>query len=251
MNAGGDAAEQVVRMSLEGVEVAAKISGQGAKIVAMKLIAALREEQRTKGKARLSSMLKTGKPLKVYEIQQKDLKKFAQEAKRYGVLYCVLKDKSDENATVDVISRVEDASKIQRITERFRLTAIDTNDVIGSIEKDRMFPAQEAREQNKPEQEPGKRIMQPLQEEKKAANPTQARAARGPLSEPSLKQTDRSNTSTRDSGRASVREKLAVYQRDSERARSERAKERSKGLGPIPQRNSTAVKIPRHNEKGR
>ena len=27
MNAGGDAAEQVVRMSLEGVEVAAKITG--------------------------------------------------------------------------------------------------------------------------------------------------------------------------------------------------------------------------------
>ena len=223
MNAGGDAAEQVVRMSLEGVEVAAKISGQGAKIIAMKLIAALREEQRTKGKARLSSMLKTGKPLKVYEIQQKDLKKFAQEARRYGVLYCVLKDKNGENTTVDVISRVEDASKIQRITERFKLTAIDTNDVIGSIEKEKMFPT----------------------------NPTQARAAIGPLSEPSLKQTDRSSMSTRDSGRTSVREKLAVYQRDSERARSERAKERSKGFGLTPTRDSRTVKIPRHNEKGR
>jgi len=235
MNAGGDAAEQVVRMSLEGVEVAAKISGQGAKIIAMKLIAALREEQRTKGKARLSSMLKTGKPLKVYEIQQKDLKKFAQEAKRYGVLYCVLKDKSGENMTVDVISRVEDASKIQRITERFKLAAIDTNDVIGSIEKDRMFPAQEDL---------------PLQKERPAANPMQARTA-GPLSEPSLKQADRSNTSTRDSGRTSVREKLAVYQRDSERARSERARERSKGLGTVPRNNSGTVKIPRQNEKGR
>ena len=110
-------------------------------------------------------MLKTGKPLKVYEIQQKDLKKFAQEAKRYGVLYYVLKDKSGENTTVDVISRVEDASKIQRITERFKLTAIDTNDVIGSIEKERMFPTQGIR---------------PRQEEKTAANPTQARASKRP-----------------------------------------------------------------------
>ena len=31
MNACGDAAEQIVRMSLEGVEVAARISGEGAK----------------------------------------------------------------------------------------------------------------------------------------------------------------------------------------------------------------------------
>ena len=116
MNQGGDAAEEVVRMSLEGVEVAAKISGQGAKLIAVNLVAALKSEQKTRGKARLSSMLKSGKPLKVYEIQQKDLKRFAQEAKRYGVLYCVLKDKTGQSQTVDVISRVEDASKIQRIT---------------------------------------------------------------------------------------------------------------------------------------
>ena len=46
------------------------------------------------------------------------------EEKRYGVLYCVQKDRSnkDPNAAVDVIARAEDASKVQRITERFRLT---------------------------------------------------------------------------------------------------------------------------------
>ena len=37
MNPGGDAAEQVVRLSLEGVEVAAKISGNGAKNIALLL----------------------------------------------------------------------------------------------------------------------------------------------------------------------------------------------------------------------
>ena len=44
MNASGDAAEQVVRMSLEGVEVAAKISGQGAKLLALHIAAAVKEE---------------------------------------------------------------------------------------------------------------------------------------------------------------------------------------------------------------
>ena len=34
MNTGGEAAEQIVRMSLEGFEVAAKITGAGAKNIA-------------------------------------------------------------------------------------------------------------------------------------------------------------------------------------------------------------------------
>ncbi len=67
MNPGGDAAEQVVRLSLEGVEVAAKISGNGAKNIALLLYATLKQEQKTKGKARLTSMLKSGKE-KVYPI---------------------------------------------------------------------------------------------------------------------------------------------------------------------------------------
>ena len=37
MNTGGEAAEQIVRMSLEGFEVAAKITGAGAKNIAILL----------------------------------------------------------------------------------------------------------------------------------------------------------------------------------------------------------------------
>ena len=53
MNTGGDAAEQVVRLSLEGFEVAAKLTGSAAKNVALLLASVLKEEQKTKGKARL------------------------------------------------------------------------------------------------------------------------------------------------------------------------------------------------------
>ena len=54
MNTSGDAAEQIVRMSLEGFEVAAKITGAGAKNIAVLLYAILKEEKKTKGKARLT-----------------------------------------------------------------------------------------------------------------------------------------------------------------------------------------------------
>lgn len=57
MNNGGDAAEQVVRLSLEGFEVAAKLSGSAAKNVALLLVSVLKQEQKTKGKARLTNMM--------------------------------------------------------------------------------------------------------------------------------------------------------------------------------------------------
>ncbi len=86
MNTGGEAAEQIVRMSLEGFEVAAKITGAGAKNIAILLYSILKEEKKTKGKARLTNIsLRSGKELKVFTVKRGDLQKFTQEAKKYGV----------------------------------------------------------------------------------------------------------------------------------------------------------------------
>ena len=139
MNAGGDAAEQIVRMSLEGVEVAARISGEGAKQLAVLIAAVLREEQKTHGKARLSNMIKSGHELKVFTVQQKDLKTFAKEAKRYGVLYSILREKGndDPNASIDIIARTNDAPKITRIVERFNLSKVDKASVVRDMESER------------------------------------------------------------------------------------------------------------------
>ncbi len=137
MNTSGEAAEQIVRMSLEGFEVAAKITGAGAKNIAVLLYSILKEEKKTKGKARLTNMLRSGKELKVFTVKNSDLKKFTQEAKKYGVLYCVLADRKnkDLNAEVDVIARAEDASKISRIAERFKLASETTASIVTETEK--------------------------------------------------------------------------------------------------------------------
>ena len=259
MNPGGDAAEQVVRLSLEGVEVAAKISGNGAKNIALLLYATLKQEQKTKGKARLTNMLKSGKELKVYTITQKDLAKFSQEAKRYGVLYCVLKDRNnkDLNAAVDVIARAEDASKIQRITERFKLATVDRADVSLTIQKDRdkMFPkdksVKEALKGGKPEgeleeqpdperglppaydEEPTEGLAiagGPKQEESKV-NPSLAKTDRDPLSEPNSTQVSLSSGFPGKADRPSVREKLNLYKAEIAKEKAELAKDVvSKGI---------------------
>lgn len=235
MNTGGEAAEQIVRMSLEGFEVAAKITGAGAKNIAILLYSILKEEQKTKGKARLTNMLRSGKELKVFTVKSGDLKKFTQEAKKYGVLYCVLADRGnkDPNAEVDVIARAEDASKISRIVERFNLASVDAASIVTEAEKSKgakgkLKDAKTAGEKDagakdgQPEPDIGveekaekDRLMdalmgKPVKKEENAPNPSLAKTEKSPLSEPTLKQQRKSAegaTMTKEE-KPSVREEL-------------------------------------------
>jgi len=130
MNHSGDAAEQIVRMSLEGVEVAARITGNAAKDVAMILLAALKSPEKgglkLKGKARMASMLKSGKALEIYSVKESDLKKFYQGAKQYGIVYCVLRHtKNTPDGLCDILVKAEDAPKITRLAERFKFATVD------------------------------------------------------------------------------------------------------------------------------
>ena len=58
MNQSSDAAEQIVKMSLEGFQVALKVSGSGAKNVAVFLYALAKNKEKIKGKTTLTNMLK-------------------------------------------------------------------------------------------------------------------------------------------------------------------------------------------------
>ncbi|MFR5092750.1 MAG: PcfB family protein [Adlercreutzia equolifaciens] len=93
MDASSEAAEQIVRMTLEGTEVALRITGAGAKNAAAMLLAAAASNEKTKGRARLSAMLKSGRELRVFPIRFDDLKGFAKEARRYGIAYAVVKQR--------------------------------------------------------------------------------------------------------------------------------------------------------------
>lgn len=128
MNNSGDAAEQVVCFSLEGTEVALKLTGSAAKNIAAAMYAVLKnkDKNKLKGHQRLTAMLKSGKELKVFTIRKEHLKRFAREAKRYGAVYCALRSgKKCADGMVDVMVRAEDASKINRIVERFKMATVD------------------------------------------------------------------------------------------------------------------------------
>jgi len=129
MSQSGDAAEQIVSMSLDGIEFAARITGTAAKEIAIMLIAALKNKNSTlkpKGKARLVSMLKSGKPLEVFSVKESDLRKFMQGAKQYGIVYCALRDKKNSpDGLCDILVKADDAPKISRLVERFHFATVD------------------------------------------------------------------------------------------------------------------------------
>jgi hypothetical protein len=132
MTHSGDAAEQIVRMSLDGVEYAVKIAGAGAKNIASLLLAALKTQKtqptqlKVTGHERLKRMLKSGQPLDVFPVREKDIKAFVQEAKKYGIVYCAIRDKNPkEDGMIDLLVRKEDSPKINRVMDRLQYGDID------------------------------------------------------------------------------------------------------------------------------
>ena len=174
MNTGADAADQIVKMSLEGVEVAAKITGAGAKELAVLLCALLKDQSQTSGKARLGNMLRSGKELKVFAVKTEDLRKFCEAAKQYGVLYCVLKDKNATDGLTDIMVRAEDASKINRIFERFQLATVDVGQIQQELE--RLYGQQAAQPDHRTE-EGATQLLNELLQKPDRENPPPARTA--------------------------------------------------------------------------
>ena len=209
MNQSSDAAEQIVRMSLEGFEVAAKITGSGAKNIAVLLYTIMKNKEQTSGKSKLSSMLKSGKPLTIFTVKKDDLAKFQQEAKRYGILYCALVDKKDKSkdGIVDIVVRKEDSARINRIVERFKFAEFNKAEIISSIEKNRES-VNKGKEQN-----PKSRVKK---KEDNSLNPHLAKTEKSPLSKPfsEVQKTSPIKGNNLKSKKPSVRAKLNDYNKE-------------------------------------
>ena len=174
MSTQAEAADQVVKIMLDGGEHALRIAGAGAKQLAILLSVLLRDQKRTKGRTRLAGMLRSGKELRVFPVRAESLKKFCKEAKKYGVLYCTLRQKEQKDGVVDIMARAEDASKINRIFERLRIPTVDMTSVRSELVQNMEAPAAS------PVQDPEDRFVEelfspaPPREQPHNANPTQA-----------------------------------------------------------------------------
>lgn len=134
---GSDAADQVVRYTLEGTEVALKISGLAAKNVATYLIAVLNENKKTRGKAGIERMLREGKPIKLFQIPTEQLKAFAKESKKYGFLFYALFDKHNPAPETDIMVFAKDAARVNRVLDKLSLAIVDSGAIESEIVESR------------------------------------------------------------------------------------------------------------------
>lgn len=258
MNTSGEAADQVVRMSLEVGEAALKISGTGAKHLAVMLYAVLKEKKKTKGRARLETLVKSGRPLTVFSVKESDLKQFVQEAKRYGVLYCAVRNpRGSSDGLVDVIVKEEDAPRINRIVDRFQFASVtEAAKIKTEIERTRAEKAKAGKsekQEKKPEKqgqaEPEKDYPQkskedqlmdelfgePVKKEGKEQNPSLAKTTKSRLSDPTSKKQEKTAEGTsklfvpEKPEKPSVRKEL----REIQNARKKEAEQREHRNDPV------------------
>ena len=183
MNTSAEAADQVVRMSLNGAEAALKITGSGEKEVAKLLFKALtdlsKQSKKTKGQMRLSNLVKSGKKLDIYQVSDANLKRFCEQAKKYGMLYTVLKDRNKNDGITEVMVKAEDKAKVDRIFEKLGLVPENVADVYPESTREGRSRAcfKEKSEADKFLDE----VMakpNPTKEEPHTVNPTEARTAK-------------------------------------------------------------------------
>ena len=260
MNTAGDAAEQIVKMSLGGVEVAAKIAGTGAKELAMMIYAIVKDQKKTKGKTRLTNMLRSEKPLKVFAVKDSELQLFCKEAKKYGVLYCVLKDKDANDGLTDIMVRAEDASKINRIFERFKLATVDVGEVRSEIERQRQEQAQQKKDGEIPTPERTQteertdafldQLMAkpPNAPEQQNENPTDGRVAKSRQSEPTSATREGATRGTHDP-RPSVREELKQIRAEQSQTVDHPPKDKNKSRAANQHQHPSKGKKKQHKHK--
>lgn len=141
----GDAADQMVRYAYQGGEVVLKLTGAGAKNLAAYLANVLKNPNSTPGQTKLKRMIRDGKELTVQPLPANKLREFREEARRYGVSFCVLKDRKGNNRTYDILVRAEDASRINRIMDNLGIDNILYGHIRSEKTKMKGNPTQTAR----------------------------------------------------------------------------------------------------------
>ena len=213
----GDAAEQIVRMSLEGAEFALKITGSAAKNVAAALYTVLKDQKKTKGKARIATMLRQQRPMTIYTVKKEDCPEFARQAKSYGILYAPIPIKKGDD-TIDILVFEDDAGRANRIVEKFKLVAENTASIKSEIEKSRESrsdeqspPEQAAPQKSEEDKLVDEMLEKPAQKEKSQPENPSAEE-KSPPSAPTSESSSRHAEGTFDPPKKSVREELREIQ---------------------------------------
>lgn len=113
----GDAADEFVRIMLNGTEVAIRLTGSAAKNLAALLVAWSKNEKKVYGKTTMMKLLKSGEPLHVLPMTKEQYAKFKSMAKK-KVMYAPFLNKKRSDGKLDVVISEKSLPLVNHILKR-------------------------------------------------------------------------------------------------------------------------------------
>ena len=118
MDVSAEAADVVVRESLQATEAAAKLTLEGVKNVAALLLAIAKQDMKVVGQTTAKRLARDPAPAVVIPIKAEDKAKFQKLAKEFGVLYFFAQKKGNDNWMLNVVSNENYAALLNAIMQQ-------------------------------------------------------------------------------------------------------------------------------------
>ncbi len=118
MDVSAEAADVVVRESLQATEAAAKLTLEGMKNVAALLLAIAKQDMKVVGQTTAKRLARDPAPAVVIPIKAEDKVKFQKLAKEFGVLYFFAQKKGNDNGMLNVVSNENYAALLNAIMQQ-------------------------------------------------------------------------------------------------------------------------------------
>ena len=117
LDVNAEAADLVVKESIQAAESAVKLAGTGLKNVAALLLALQRQDSKVVGKTSAKRLARDPAPAVVVPLKQEDMKRFQKLAREYGILYFIAQKKGNDTGYVNIVSNQNYAAQLNAVME--------------------------------------------------------------------------------------------------------------------------------------
>lgn len=117
MDVSGEAADLVVKETVQVTEGAIKLAGVSIKNIAAFLIAISNQNNKVVGKTTAKRLARDPAPAEIIHLQKSDIGRFNKLAKQYGVLYFFVHKRNATDGITNVVSNANYAPQLNAIME--------------------------------------------------------------------------------------------------------------------------------------
>ena len=114
---GTEAADLMVKEGIQISESALKLLANGGKNLFALLFALSRDSQKLMGKTNMNRILRAQRPVTLFPVPAEDYAAFAKNAKKLGILFSAVKDKTATSGTITIVSNSDHLAQINYLME--------------------------------------------------------------------------------------------------------------------------------------